>query len=1035
MHDLEKEYYTSPRWTAELLDCSLPMTFDTYNNCAFNCLPGEVTVLLSNGKKKKIEELRIGDKLWSYDTTDMSIQESTVTKIAKRYTKDIVRIKSTRSIRATADHLIYTRNGWVKAGNIVEGNEILTIYKGNVISTDPSHNPSLTPEGLKKASLRMKKLWKDGTLKHHDYPQQRKAASDWLKLHNPSKTPEGRKRCSEMMLARMDKGITPGKFRYGMGNYSSGQSALYEILDNLKIDYKKEYCFRADKKCPNKSRVFVDAFIPEQKLVIEYDGFPYHSFKDTIENDKARDQWLKEKGLTVLRIVGNEIQNPEKVSQTIIRTNHRVFRKVKDVTRYDKKNSMKLGEGWVYDIELDKWHNFVANNILVHNCMYCFSFFKRANDPATKEAYLEHRVKAVDIRRIMNMFKDPDKYGGQFTYYIKNRIPMQWGGLSDGFDYYEKKFRLSLELLKFFKEINYPISISTKGTWFVKDPEYVKVLYGASNVHWKVSIITLDEEKARIVEKRVPPPMERFETLRILKDLGAGGTTLRFRPFIIGVSEDTMDEMVHQAAIAKCDSVTTEFLCLESRATGTAAERFAEISRAAGFDVVDYYRKNSAKASGLMRLSYEIKRPYIEQFKQQCAKYGLDFFVSDAHHKGESCTAACCGLPRTPMFANYAKGHFAEALQIAKRKGFVVWNDIAANADYLKVINFVQAEGFPMDTPERAKRKYQSLFDYMHELWNTPSSFMGPARYFSGAVASASTDENGDIVYIYNRPYVERAKEVNSVIEMVGSYTEEQVKTIESHPWVKYPVCIISKGRAPSAITMDALTASGINFKILCPVSQYDAYFEKFGDVLYGVPDECSVAQARQEALNYAKVIEAKRVWILDDDLVFVKPADATLSVVEYTVDNYDNIIMASPGLETSKSEDPWDIDKVLPVKCLLVSTQTNIPFRNHADFPMLGHTEFALEHMATGKWHVLVDNRFRVSTKWLPGGMNWAYIAENGKLISRASHAIHELYKHNTYVDDNNILQINWKTFRGGAMPVILKAMMAADKEKEKDG
>ncbi len=31
-------YYVSPRWTYEILDCSMPMTFDTYSNCAFQCV-------------------------------------------------------------------------------------------------------------------------------------------------------------------------------------------------------------------------------------------------------------------------------------------------------------------------------------------------------------------------------------------------------------------------------------------------------------------------------------------------------------------------------------------------------------------------------------------------------------------------------------------------------------------------------------------------------------------------------------------------------------------------------------------------------------------------------------------------------------------------------------------------------------------------------------------------------------------------------------------------------------------------------------
>ena len=31
-------YYQSPRWSNEIADCSMPMTFDTYSNCAFGCL-------------------------------------------------------------------------------------------------------------------------------------------------------------------------------------------------------------------------------------------------------------------------------------------------------------------------------------------------------------------------------------------------------------------------------------------------------------------------------------------------------------------------------------------------------------------------------------------------------------------------------------------------------------------------------------------------------------------------------------------------------------------------------------------------------------------------------------------------------------------------------------------------------------------------------------------------------------------------------------------------------------------------------------
>ena len=33
-----KKDYMSPRWSMEIVDCSMPMSFDTYSRCAYNCL-------------------------------------------------------------------------------------------------------------------------------------------------------------------------------------------------------------------------------------------------------------------------------------------------------------------------------------------------------------------------------------------------------------------------------------------------------------------------------------------------------------------------------------------------------------------------------------------------------------------------------------------------------------------------------------------------------------------------------------------------------------------------------------------------------------------------------------------------------------------------------------------------------------------------------------------------------------------------------------------------------------------------------------
>lgn len=121
-------------------------------------------------------------------------------------------------------------------------------------------------------------------------------------------------------------------------------------------------------------------------------------------------------------------------------------------------------------------------------CMYCFSQYQRAIG-GSKDAYLAKDVKVVNVDRIKRMFTDPDTYAGQFAQYIKDRKVMQWGGLSDQFDGFEKQHGKTLELLKFFKEINYPLCFSTKSDWFTRDMkqlcDQLGMRFYVSDAHFK----------------------------------------------------------------------------------------------------------------------------------------------------------------------------------------------------------------------------------------------------------------------------------------------------------------------------------------------------------------------------------------------------------------------------------------------------------------------------------------------------------------------------------------------------------------------
>ena len=433
-----------------------------------------------------------------------------------------------------------------------------------------------------------------------------------------------------------------------------------------------------------------------------------------------------------------------------------------------------------------------------HQCVYCFAFFQRAIGKAADD-YLSHVVKSVSVDRVRRMFTDPDEHAGDFASYIKQRMVLQWGGLSDGFDWYERKLGKSLELLRFFREIDYPVSISTKGVWFLNEPKYVDVIRGATNTHWKYSIITLDEEAAKKLEAGTPSPDSRFAALGRLAALGVGGVTLRFRPFIIGVSDRDIRPMFERARDEGCYSITTEFLCIEKRASTNHRARYAEISKVVGYDVWEYYRRHSYSGSGLMRLNYDLKRPYIEQMRAEAERVGLPFFVSDAHHKEASAGGGCCGLPQDGPLGNWNRGQFSEAMQIAKAQGRVRWSDIAASAEWLKTVSGWKHSNV-QTTLDKARSLHSTMYDYMRRIWNTPSSWSSPARYFGGALVPSGLDESGDVVYLYNAPFIEEGRRVRSVDELrlMADLKDRARADGADRGHVAYPIFVLADGAGPS---------------------------------------------------------------------------------------------------------------------------------------------------------------------------------------------------------------------------------------------
>lgn len=377
-------------------------------------------------------------------------------------------------------------------------------------------------------------------------------------------------------------------------------------------------------------------------------------------------------------------------------------------------------------------------------CVYCFSQYQRGIGNG-KNDYLQKKVEAVNVQKVKDIFTL--KRPSQFSKFVKDRRTLQWGGLSDQFDGYEHKHGVTLELLKFFKEINYPITFSTKATWWLDDPRYTELFKNQKNWNCKFSIITYNPEAAAKIEKGVPTPQERIKAIEKYANLNAGGATLRLRPFIIGVSSKDYKRLITESAQAGATALTTEFFCLERRATKFAKENYRVISECIGHDIVEFYAKHS-HGSGYLRLNRKVKEPYVKAMRELAHSLGMRFYVSDAHFKEACDNACCCGLPDDWKIS---RCQFSQALQLCKQNGKVTFGELAQDSAFLE-FPWGKAEGFNTGSIEkRAKFEGMNMREYLRYLWNNPKAGQSPYAMFEGVMVPDGYDNDGNIVYRWNQ--------------------------------------------------------------------------------------------------------------------------------------------------------------------------------------------------------------------------------------------------------------------------------------------
>ncbi len=802
------EEYDGARFTSDAMDCALPIALDSHSGCNFGCVAEGMKIMMGDGTMKPIEEIKPGDVVLSYDE-GMNPRPSVVTRLSKNYADNIMSISSgtSKRVRLTQNHGVRIQGGYKFAGCLDPSEDLVyRVWKCEMSEKDKkdasirmqNFNPMQDPEIAKSTGLKIRESWtlekrqkrsrlvKGRNLRTSPISdEEKKAASERMLSNNPMKNPTIAKRVSEKIKEAFASGKrkSPHLCRYGMGNYSNGQQMLYEILDSMGTKYQKEFCLTADASCPNKCRIYLDAAIPEEKIAIEYDGFPFHSFKETQKKDKLRDAWLKKKGWKIVRIVGDEIQNKvlveEKISGICL-SNHGHWMKIDSKSDYSARgsdgrlnaNSAKKS-GWVYDVQTDPHHNFVVGpgnygGILVHNCLYCFANnLMRAPDRNPDKVkqmlekgswYSEWNIKA--LAKLLN--RDAKGSVAKAIYPLLDQgMPVQLGALGDPLDEIERYRGWLLKAIPMFQEQNIPVRIGTKGAKLMMDKRYRDLFHKTADHFWfAFSIISADDDLITQVDISAPNATERFKAMKAYAKEGHP-CSVRFRPFLPGLSDrnDGWKRLLDKAADAGAKAVSFEFIFLEAAPTVRQKIMYHHMFKSMGN--VKFGEEWNAASKGIescRRGSREYKLDMTQKVRDYAHNLGMVFACSDPHFKEWNDSGCCCGiLPDDPIFGKWSRRQLTNVVYELKQafergeRMQVTYDDWAP--DWAHQIKSVEVFNNG-DWHAKRLRKYQTFGDTFRNKWNNPKHPRNPFQYFAGVMRPVGVDKKtNDVIYEYRDWY------------------------------------------------------------------------------------------------------------------------------------------------------------------------------------------------------------------------------------------------------------------------------------------
>jgi DNA repair photolyase len=206
----------------------------------------------------------------------------------------------------------------------------------------------------------------------------------------------------------------------------------------------------------------------------------------------------------------------------------------------------------VYDLTVQDNPNFFAEGILVHNCpyncIYCFAnsfraslytaFFDNSKTMGLRHCnptYYKQELDKMDKFRGMSMIEKSKLNGTNKAFALQ--IPVRMGIRFEDFLKNEKRDGVSLTMLEYLKDIEYPVMLNTKSNIPGTD-KYLRALgenKAKTAVH--VTVISADNKVLKDLEPGAPSYEQRLEGIRNMVQAGIR-VVARIEPYLFLLTDD-----------------------------------------------------------------------------------------------------------------------------------------------------------------------------------------------------------------------------------------------------------------------------------------------------------------------------------------------------------------------------------------------------------------------------------------------------------------------------------------------------------------